>query len=151
MDWAKFCYDVDHENFGLGNEFLNVRWTFSKSGTYIQLNGENNDKLEIVVNDDLSGLVNHRFLVQGYIEETEANTTMNNTIGLIMIGLGFLFFVLYKKNKLFGGIGFMVIGLSLFPFAEITTDYVIAMTVFFGALINILFDLFSNNYTGRPK
>jgi hypothetical protein len=66
--WGSFCYDVDLKTWSTGNELLLVRWTFTKSGQYIRLRGANNERLEVVLNDQLTGLVGHYFLVQGYIE-----------------------------------------------------------------------------------
>lgn len=63
--WAKLCYDADHKSYGTGNEYLAVRWTFDKAGeAIILLAGQ---RLVLTVNDDLSGLVEHTFLVQGLI------------------------------------------------------------------------------------
>jgi hypothetical protein len=65
--WAGFCYDADVKAWGVGDEFLPVRWTFSKSGAPIKLIGANNARLEVLMDDDLTDLVAHRFLVQGTI------------------------------------------------------------------------------------
>jgi len=67
-DWGKFCYDVSYVAFGAGNDFLQARWTFTKSGQYIRLDGDTGDNLAVVLNDNFSGLVTHKFLVQGYVE-----------------------------------------------------------------------------------
>lgn len=65
-DWGKFCYDVAYVNFGAGNDFLQARWTFAKSGVPVRLiEGE---RLVITVNDDMAGLAAHNFVVQGYNE-----------------------------------------------------------------------------------
>jgi hypothetical protein len=69
-DWAAMCYDAALLTWGSGNEHFVVRWTFSKSGQYVRLDGDQNDQLIVIVNDDLTGLVNHNFLVQGYKEGT---------------------------------------------------------------------------------
>jgi len=66
--WGSFCYDVELKAWSTGNELLVVRWTFTKSGQFIRLNGSNNERLEVVLNDNLTGLIGHYFLVQGYIE-----------------------------------------------------------------------------------
>lgn len=65
--WGKFCYDVDLKAFGSGSteELLVARWTFTRSGRPIILNGDNSDRLVMTVNDDLSALTNHQALVQG--------------------------------------------------------------------------------------
>jgi hypothetical protein len=66
--WARLCYDADHNGYGTGDEYLAVRWTFSKAGAPLRLDGDTNDRLEIVLNDDFSGLTEHYFLVQGVYE-----------------------------------------------------------------------------------
>jgi hypothetical protein len=65
-DWGKYCFDVTNQNFGAGNDFLQARWTFSKSGRPITLNGDNDDSLRVLLQDDFTGLVDHSFMVQGY-------------------------------------------------------------------------------------
>ena len=64
--WAHFCHDLTVFTFGTGNEFMSVRWTFAKSGTPVRL--ENPERLVVTLNDDLTGLVAHHFLVQGFDE-----------------------------------------------------------------------------------
>lgn len=66
--WAAMCFDVDVKAWGTGTELLAVRWTFTKAGQFIRLDGDSNERLEIVLNDDLRGLISHRFFIQGYIE-----------------------------------------------------------------------------------
>jgi len=66
--WARYCHDIRVDDFGTGNETLSVRWTFEKSGKPIILSGTDNERLEIVLSDDFSGLVSHLFLVQGTID-----------------------------------------------------------------------------------
>jgi hypothetical protein len=65
-DWGHWCYDVALLDFGIGDEFLQVRWTFGKSGQLIRLDGDNMDRLSLIFNDDLVGLNDHQFVVQGY-------------------------------------------------------------------------------------
>lgn len=67
-EWAEYCFDAEVKAWGPGNEFLTVRWTFTRAGVYIRLSGDNDERLVITVNDDLTGLVDHEFIVQGYIE-----------------------------------------------------------------------------------
>lgn len=69
-DWAGVCYDATLYKEGSGDDYLAVRWTFSRAGYPLRLVGDNNERLELVVNDDLSDLTHHYFQVQGYIEET---------------------------------------------------------------------------------
>jgi hypothetical protein len=66
--WGRFCFDVLLTDFGAGNNFVSVRWTFAKGGTLIRLDGDQDDRLEVVLNDDLDFLVNHTFMIQGYVE-----------------------------------------------------------------------------------
>jgi hypothetical protein len=67
--WAGFCYDADVKAWGVGDEFLPVRWTFQKSGVPIKLDGSKGARLEVLFDDDLTDLVAHRFLVQGTISD----------------------------------------------------------------------------------
>ena len=66
--WGRMCYDVDVKSWGSGNELLCVRWTFAKSGAAIVLDGTLNERLEILLNDDFTGLISQYFLIQGNIE-----------------------------------------------------------------------------------
>jgi hypothetical protein len=66
--WGRMCYDVDVKTWGQGDELLVARWTFAKSGAAIVLNGNHNGRIEVLLNDDLRGLISHYFLVQGNIE-----------------------------------------------------------------------------------
>jgi len=64
--WGKFCYDVTLKSWGStpSNEFILVRWTFAKAGTPLFLRA--GDKMKVVLNDNLSGLVSHTFQIQGH-------------------------------------------------------------------------------------
>lgn len=68
-EWGRHCYDVDLKTWSTGNEFIVVRWTFTKdtgeSDGRISLDGIKNERLEIVLNDDFTGLVDQYFLVRG--------------------------------------------------------------------------------------
>lgn len=66
--WGEYCYDVSRTNFGGGDEFLQVRWTFRNSGTRLRLDGSLGDQLVVELNDDFSGLVDHTFLFKGFVE-----------------------------------------------------------------------------------
>jgi len=66
--WKRLCYDVDPSAYGTGNEAVGVRWTFTKAGQYIRLDGSNNERLEVLLHDAFDDLVGHYFQVQGYIE-----------------------------------------------------------------------------------
>lgn len=64
--WGFNCYDVDVKTWGPGDEFLLSRWTFEKSGRSMALDGAIGEEMGVIVRDDLSGLVNHIFQVQGF-------------------------------------------------------------------------------------
>lgn len=64
-DWGSRCYDVDLKTWGVGNEYLVFRWTFERCGSPEFLNGDLNERLEMVFNDDLRGLVEHHFVAEG--------------------------------------------------------------------------------------
>ena len=64
--WGALCYDVDVKAWGAGNDLLLVRWTFAKAGIPLVLDAKAGHKLEVVLSDDLQGLVRHYFMVQGW-------------------------------------------------------------------------------------
>jgi len=63
--WGRVCYDVRIDTVGAGQTMLSSRWTFMKSGIPIALDPDRGEKLEVVLNDDLSALEEHYFMVQG--------------------------------------------------------------------------------------
>jgi hypothetical protein len=64
--WGQVCYDVEVKAWGSGNDLLVARWTFAQSGTRIELEGDNNERIEAQLNDNFTDLISHRFIVQGY-------------------------------------------------------------------------------------
>ena len=64
-DWGRLCHDVTHMDWGAGDEFISARWTFSKFGRPIQLHGDSGQKFAVHLEDDMTGLVDHLFTVQG--------------------------------------------------------------------------------------
>jgi hypothetical protein len=71
--WAGVCYDSEiFTTTANTTGYVKVRWTFERSGYPLRLVGDNNERLEVVLNDDFDGtpdaLTVHRFLVEGYIE-----------------------------------------------------------------------------------
>lgn len=66
--WGSVCYDVDLKSWGVtpSDDLLIVRWTFTRAGKFITLDGDNNEELQVMLNDNLSGLIAHYFFVQGY-------------------------------------------------------------------------------------
>ena len=66
-DWAGLCHDFTPFVFGTGqnNQVGTVRWTFARATAPLFLDGAKGHYLSVELNDDLSTLVDHRFLVQG--------------------------------------------------------------------------------------
>jgi hypothetical protein len=64
-DWKSFCYDVDLSNPGSGNGVVAGRWTLSKAGAPVVLDGSRDDKIVALVQDNLTALVDHRIFLQG--------------------------------------------------------------------------------------
>lgn len=62
-DWAALCYDLSYFSFGVGDNAAAVRWTFGKAGAPLIL--ESLETIAVTVNDDMTGLTGHRFMVQG--------------------------------------------------------------------------------------
>jgi len=65
--WAHYCYDSMVNALGAGDNVQSVRWTFAKAGAPIQLVGDRNERLELVFEDDLTGLTGHWFVFEGQI------------------------------------------------------------------------------------
>lgn len=66
--WPRYCFDENPSTYGTGANYMTYRWTYEKSGNPIRLVGATNDRLEIVLNDDFTGLVDQTFCIQGYYE-----------------------------------------------------------------------------------
>lgn len=71
--WGQYCFDVQEHDYGIGgaNNFILARWSFSKSGRPIYLDGSQLDRIALVLNDDFSGLIVHSFNVQGVKHRTK--------------------------------------------------------------------------------
>jgi len=70
-EWGYLCYDVDIKSWGQtpSNDFLVVRWTFERAGiTGVLL--EPGQSMRVFMNDDLDGLISHRFMFQGFDSNT---------------------------------------------------------------------------------
>ena len=65
-DLSSICDGLQHLNFGTGNEIVTAEWDFIKRGQYIRLTDV--DELQLVVQDNLTGLVNQYSTIKGYIE-----------------------------------------------------------------------------------
>ncbi len=63
LDWARQCYDVGLSSYGTGTNFITVRWTFERAGVPIPMYP--GDDLTVTINDDLTGLTDHYFQLQG--------------------------------------------------------------------------------------
>jgi len=63
-DIGRYCYDVELKSWGAGNEAIQGRWTFTKAGAPLRL--PQNYKFSITLNDTLTGLLEHYFMIQGY-------------------------------------------------------------------------------------
>ena len=111
-DWAKLMFDLDIKDLGAGNDYVVGRWTFDKAGTKIRLDGAKRDHIFIEFNDDLSGLVGHEFLIQGYIEranEAEESNQMILIFGLIfVIAIVLLILAFHKENVTLGALSGML-------------------------------------------
>lgn len=66
IDIAAVCHDMIHNSWGQGDEFLTARFTFTKSGNYIMLDGDKGDYISVIARDDLTPLVQQRVSFQGY-------------------------------------------------------------------------------------
>jgi hypothetical protein len=69
-EWAVLCYDVKELAFGVGDVMIVVRWSFDRAGIPLSIYGLENERLEVVLNDDFSDLTGHRMMVQGYLHTT---------------------------------------------------------------------------------
>jgi len=63
--WAGLCHDLTLFSFGAGNNVATVRWTFSRGGVPLFLDGTKGHYLSVELNDNFSGLEAHRFMAQG--------------------------------------------------------------------------------------
>jgi len=82
--WIRVCFDVDPAGGDINTDYavdamVGARWTFSRAGYPVRLDGDNNERLEVVLNDNFddpsgspgdSQIKEHYFMVQGYIEST---------------------------------------------------------------------------------
>jgi len=56
-DWGLFCYDVTEVSFGAGDNYLGIRWTFTKDGAALRLN--KGDSFFMKISDNLTALTGH--------------------------------------------------------------------------------------------
>lgn len=68
--WGEYCYDVDLKTWGSGDVVLLVRWTAPRAfGKPFTLRP--GEYIEVYLSDDLTGLVEHKFHVQGLIYDQD--------------------------------------------------------------------------------
>jgi hypothetical protein len=65
LDWRRFCEVEQTANAGTTNH-LQAICTFG--GSLLRLNGDQNERIEVLLEDDFSGLDGHYFMVQGFRE-----------------------------------------------------------------------------------
>ncbi len=66
-DWSSLCYDINYHSFGVGDNALAVRWTFSRAGAPILIDGTLGEYLAVELNDSFLALTDHTFNVQGVV------------------------------------------------------------------------------------
>lgn len=71
-DIGEACYDISYqENNGGGTRGFLARLTWEKFGAVIRLDGNLNEELQVVIQDDLTGLLRFHMTVQGHeLQET---------------------------------------------------------------------------------
>ncbi len=57
--------DVTPSAFAAGVDAVNIRWTFTKAGSPLVLDGRKGEYLSVLISDDLSGLTSQLMQVQG--------------------------------------------------------------------------------------
>lgn len=68
-DVASVAYDATIVAAGLGDEYMVARWTFTKMGQFMRLDGDKGDFFRVTVNDDLTGINKQHIQAQGYYEK----------------------------------------------------------------------------------
>lgn len=69
-EWGRICSSLEVKDWGptAAYDYIQVCVTFGKCGQPLFIDGDSKEQLEIILNDDFSGLVAHHFMVQGYIK-----------------------------------------------------------------------------------
>lgn len=103
-DWAALCYDVAISNLGAGDDYVTIRWSFYKSAGGstdggIELVGKNNDRFYIVANDDLTGLTQHHFIVQGQYDEDQPEALSMIAVAIFLVAAYTFLFYLIKELR----------------------------------------------------
>jgi hypothetical protein len=64
-----FDIQFDNRSGGGGDFGTSGRWTFSQSGSVLRLDGNTNDRIEVYIQDDLTGLGFFNMTTQGHLED----------------------------------------------------------------------------------
>ena len=68
-DLKEDMYNIDYSSKApAGQTGMNGRWTISESGSIINLDATNNEWLECIIQDDLTGLIDFQIKAQGHFE-----------------------------------------------------------------------------------
>jgi len=62
-DWRAVCHDELTGQFSTGNKTVSYRYSFDRDSTPVILEGDNNQSLAIILNDDFTSLEEHTFRV----------------------------------------------------------------------------------------
>lgn len=63
-DWPRFCFDTNVLPWGSGPEILVARWTISKVGKKVRINGDDQQCLVFTLNDNFTPLIDQTFNIQ---------------------------------------------------------------------------------------
>jgi hypothetical protein len=64
--WGRLCFDSGVDTYGLGDESGKWRYTFTKDGSPIVLDGDNKEEFQIILNDNFDELNEHNFRIGMY-------------------------------------------------------------------------------------
>lgn len=66
-DWARIAFDESVVNLAGTKYFYRYRWTAPNVNYPLCLHGDSGEELEVIIRDNLTGLEEHYFQVQGYV------------------------------------------------------------------------------------
>ena len=67
--------------------------------------------------------------------------SVDNATFMIAIGFFFIYFILYKTNRLMGNIGYLGLGLGTYMSQSSNTGKMIGLIIFVGSIIKLIYDL----------
>ena len=70
-EWSHHMHDLHYQEFGTGDEAVSGRMTFTRMGGHLRLIGDKREFIRLVNQDDMSGLVMHEMVGQGFTLPTE--------------------------------------------------------------------------------